>query len=158
VKGGLGLLGAVLCMIAVACAASRPQKAAAPAATGGMEAPQRPEIVKPLSPQDDEIEQLARDLEAKRVELGLPTEPGCAGATCAQTPEPLALVQPTAECRPQTETCKQSCTLSDSICENSKKICDLAGQLAGDAWAAKKCTDGNTTCTAAKAKCCKCTS
>ena len=56
-----------------------------------------------------------------------------------------------------TDTCKQSCTLSDSICANAKKICDIAKQLGADPWADQKCSDGNATCSAAHKQCCDCT-
>jgi hypothetical protein len=39
-------------------------------------------------------------------------------------------------CRPaETLSCTSSCTLSDSICDNAEKICELAQQLPGDAGA-----------------------
>jgi hypothetical protein len=62
-----------------------------------------------------------------------------------------------AACHPAaTQTCTDSCKLSDSICDDAKKICDLADQLPGDGWAAGKCASGNASCTDAHAHCCDC--
>ena len=66
-------------------------------------------------------------------------------------------VAPMATCvRNPSATCSDTCQLSDSICDNAKKICDIANQLPGDDWAAKKCSEGNETCSAAKTQCCEC--
>ncbi|MEO8846985.1 MAG: hypothetical protein ABI591_28855 [Kofleriaceae bacterium] len=53
--------------------------------------------------------------------------------------------------------CTQTCELSDSICTNSAKICELADKLSGDDWAATKCKDNKATCETAKTQCCECT-
>ena len=136
----LGAFGAVV----IACAASHKsavQPVAPPSSAGG---------VQPMpgeAPQHDEIDQLAREIETQRVQMGLPVP--------AQA---HAVEMATATChRSEADSCKQTCTLTDSICTNAKKICDLASQLANDAWAAQKCSDGNDTCNNAKARCCACT-
>jgi len=60
-------------------------------------------------------------------------------------------------CRPaQTETCKTSCTLSDSICGNADSICRIAVDLPADTWAQNKCAKANKTCEASRKKCCGC--
>jgi hypothetical protein len=59
--------------------------------------------------------------------------------------------------RNSSAVCTQTCELSDSICGNSKKICDLADKLPGDDWAATKCKDNKATCETAKTQCCECT-
>jgi hypothetical protein len=62
-----------------------------------------------------------------------------------------------ASCKPaKTERCQGSCKLSDSICTNSSKICELAQDLAGDGWAATKCARAKQTCDAAHDTCCSC--
>jgi hypothetical protein len=112
--------------------------------------------IEPGSPHA-EIAQLAQQIEDGRVRLALPA-PAATGCepSCVQpmSVEPLS----DAQChRGQSDTCSQTCTLSDSICGNAHKICELASQLPGDAWADKKCTEGKSTCEAAHAKCCACT-
>ncbi|HEX7837935.1 MAG TPA: hypothetical protein VF469_10760, partial [Kofleriaceae bacterium] len=81
------------------------------------------------------------------------------GAACASAmAEPFA-TPTTADpaCHPQASArCKDACTLSDSICNNQQRICDLAKQLAGDDWAAGKCTSARASCQAAHASCCSC--
>ncbi len=58
---------------------------------------------------------------------------------------------------PNGATCRDSCRLADSICDNAEAICRIATQeLRGDNWAAEKCEDAKQTCTAAKSKCCAC--
>lgn len=52
--------------------------------------------------------------------------------------------------------CHDACTLATSICDNAESICRLAGELAGDAWAAGKCADAAAVCRAATARCCDC--
>jgi len=62
-----------------------------------------------------------------------------------------------ASCHPAaSETCSDSCKVSDAICDDAKQICDIAGKLAGDAWAAGKCESGKQSCTDANKKCCSC--
>jgi len=60
-------------------------------------------------------------------------------------------------CKPApTDTCTDSCNLASSICDNAKKICDLANDLQGDTWAADKCSSANKSCDSARGKCCGC--
>jgi uncharacterized protein with beta-barrel porin domain len=141
-KGLVGLVAGACMALAIACAAS-----VAPMAVAPQMAPASG------SSSHDQIQELANQLDAKRVELKLPEQHGVTnGATSmGNTPEIPACA------RAQSDTCTQTCTLSDSICDNSKKICELADQLAGDAWAAQKCADGKATCTAATQRCCECT-
>lgn len=62
-----------------------------------------------------------------------------------------------ANCHPAaSDACTDSCKVSDSICDDAKQICDIAGKLAGDAWAAGKCESGKQSCTDANKKCCSC--
>jgi hypothetical protein len=105
-----------------------------------------------------QIAQLSQQLDDRRQQLGLPVpsvngcQPSC--AVSAMSVEPRG----DAQCHPgQSDACSQTCTLADSICDNAQKICELASQLPGDAWAAQKCSDGKSTCEAAHAKCCACT-
>jgi hypothetical protein len=55
------------------------------------------------------------------------------------------------------DKCTNTCTVSDSICDNAKKICDLAAKVPADAWAAGKCDDGTKSCDQAHDNCCACT-
>jgi hypothetical protein len=59
-------------------------------------------------------------------------------------------------CRPKTEACTTTCTLSDSICKNADSICGIAAGLVGDAWATDKCTHAKQACSTAHARCCGC--
>jgi hypothetical protein len=161
VRGGLGLLAGALCAIGIACAAS--QKPAAQAMPAAQEAaPSQADVAMPQTPRDQEIDRLAREIETQRVEakLPLPEPSSCTGASCARIPAEAMSAgaqAPVHACRrDDSDTCKQSCTLADSICSNAKKICEIANELAGDDWAARKCADGSATCNAAKARCCDC--
>lgn len=69
--------------------------------------------------------------------------------------KPLHLEDPT--CKPAaTDTCNQSCTLSDSVCENADKICKLAEKLPGDTYAADKCRSATDSCKRTRESCCGC--
>ncbi|MDB4959037.1 MAG: hypothetical protein JWO36_6606 [Myxococcales bacterium] len=123
---------------------------------------QRPGQVMPGLDPKSEIAQLDQVLEAERVKMGLP-EPANVGRSCPDCP--LAPAEPFSNppssqdpvCRPASnDACRDSCTLSDSICGNAQRICTLAQQLPGDAWAAEKCTSGKAVCEAAHDKCCHC--
>ena len=122
----------------------------APAEAGGA-----PSIM-PASPHD-QIEQLDAEITASRTQLKLdePTEQAIQGAPM----QPLGALPSTQDpkCHPaQNDTCKTSCTLSDSICSNANKICEIAKTMAGDNWALNKCAKANTTCESSKTKCCGC--
>lgn len=131
-----GRLAAAACVaFAVACGAA--QRPSAPAQT-----------MPAASSDHDQIQQLADEIEAKRAQLGLSAEatpmaapPDAPPATCTRSPS---------------ETCTQTCTLSDAICGNASKICDLAGKLGDDAWAKQKCREAKLTCSNATQRCCDC--
>ncbi len=108
-----------------------------------------------------QIDALDRDIAdaMARAKLAAPSVDTCSGATCAQamsTPFTAPRVGDAA-CRPASiPRCSDSCTLSTSICDNQVKICDLAGQLPGDDWAANKCSSARASCHAARDACCSC--
>ena len=55
------------------------------------------------------------------------------------------------------QTCTDSCNLSDSICKNADRICVLAKELGGaDAYANETCDRGNASCKASRERCCGC--
>ena len=153
------LLMAACCTALVACASGsqKPASSAPPGALGPPGAASSAgESPLPASPHD-QIEQLAQQIDTARVQLELPAP--TAEAIGAAPAQPMGAV-PAAQdpkCRPApTDTCKTSCELSDSICDNADKICKLAAELAGDGWAANKCATANTTCEASRTKCCGC--
>jgi hypothetical protein len=126
------------------------EKAPSEAATSGG----APSIL-PASPHD-QIEQLEADIAAKRIELKVdePTEQASQSASM----QPLGALPSTQDpkCHPaQNDTCKGSCTLSDSICSNADKICRLAVEM-NDDWARGRCAKANKTCELSKTKCCGC--
>jgi len=140
----------VAVVLAVSCAAQHATApAAAPQAQGGA-----------LADPHQEIEQLAAQIDAERAKLGLAAP---AAEAVPMTPhEPMAsqvapLSTADATCRPApSDTCRDTCELSDSICGNAKKICNLADQLAGDAWAEGKCREAKGLCDEAHGRCCGC--
>jgi hypothetical protein len=149
VKGLLGVVAGALCALAIACAAGQksagapPPTAVAPNAEMGRG-----------SPQHDQIEQYEREINDARQKMGLGPQP---------IPVPMGPTSPqpaemsTMECHPAaSETCTNSCTFADSICDNATKICDLAKQLPGDGWATNKCIAGQSSCKEAKDRCCGC--
>ena len=148
------LLAAAWCALAIAaCAARAP--AARPAVAPAAAAPPRADTqVIPADPHA-EIRQLAARIDADRGTLALPPPPVCAPSACDATP--MAEAPKASSCQPApSDACHDTCTLSDSICDDAKQICDLASQLAGDTWAAGKCASAKQTCTDAHARCCAC--
>ncbi len=109
------------------------------------------------------IAELDQEIEAELATLEL-KRPAVPPNACVQPPcgaEPLAApLRPSAAatCRPgPSERCKTSCKLSDSICENAAKICELATLLGGnDAYANGKCASGKASCDVAGESCCSC--
>jgi hypothetical protein len=159
-KGLVGVVLGTCCAIVIACSAS--PKSAAVMPQPPPTAQDMHVAARPNSPEADKIDALVADIDQARGSMQLPEQhgnralaPRTSGMSGGSAP-----VAPTANmtCEPkgQGDTCKQMCTLSDSICVNAKKICDIAGEMAGDDWAAQKCADGNATCDAAKKKCCEC--
>lgn len=72
-------------------------------------------------------------------------------------PRPMADIRRV--CTPATapsQTCGDVCRLADRICDNAESICELAGKLPGDAWAAGKCDTGKAACEKARTRCCGC--
>jgi hypothetical protein len=148
-----GLL-AVLCCIAIASCAAGAKKAAmseAPPAATHESSP-----VMAADPHA-QIEQLEAEIETSRNQLQLPEPPPQAIQSAPTQPMGAMTAAQDPKCKPAaTDTCKTSCTLSDSICGNADKICNLAKQLPGDNWAANKCAKANTTCESSRTKCCGC--
>ena len=153
-KGLAGVLAGATCALVIACASSsRGSRPAAPEAAGqaGGNAG--------AGDAHAQIVQLDAEITAERDRLGLPAPTSFPPAAGAQV-TPMAATSSVASdpaCHPGTgDACRDSCTLADSICANAAKICALASTLPDDAWARQKCTDGNATCAAAHAQCCRC--
>lgn len=152
------LVVAACCSAFAACAMGgkqmkEPAPAAAPASEATSGAATEP---MPASPHD-QITELDQQIAAASAQLALPepTPSQIAGAPTQAMGALPATQDP--KCRPApTDTCKTSCTLSDSICDNADRICKLAESLPGDNWAANKCAKANTTCEASRTKCCGC--
>lgn len=130
--------GAALSALLVACAAGQKTAAMAPAATDAGLPEGRANHA--------EIQRLADAIEAQQQGQDLAPWQGDAVPLAE-----LAVCKP-----PASDKCRDSCTLGDSICDNAKKICDLAKSMPGDAWAASKCDDGTKSCDAAHQRCCDC--
>ena len=58
--------------------------------------------------------------------------------------------------RAQTQSCTDVCSLADAICENAGRICRIADELGGDAWADGKCSSAKASCKQARQGCCRC--
>ena len=132
------LVGLLLAAVIAACAG---HKAAAPRA--GMDTKR------------DEIQDLWMQIRDWRVQKGMPADPEVPmGNVFGQVPE---IRQCKVEREPTTELCQDKCSLSDAICDNAERICDIASELGGDPWANEKCKSAKASCKEATEKCCKCT-
>jgi hypothetical protein len=147
-----------LCAIAIACGGSK--RAMAPGAAPAMTTPS---VAEP-SPAA-EIDALSREIDENLAAMGLERPATPAGA-CIQPPcaaEALSTGVPPAHaadpsCTPGGgDACRDSCQLSDAICDGSGRICRIAADLGGgDAYANEKCASGKASCGAARTKCCGC--
>lgn len=153
---GLAALSSLAAVLA-ACAAGpaksstappavAPDGAAAGAADGSLAPTPRSQII-----------ELEQQIAAARDQLGIaePSDDMLQGVPA----QPLGALPATEDpkCRPApTDTCKTSCTLSDSICNNADRICRIAQDLGADTWAQNQCAKANQTCEASRAKCCGC--
>ncbi len=123
------LLAAWLCLAIAACAASH--KAAAPPTAAPS---QRTQTM--VETPHDEIERLSNEIAAQQSSaVPVPATPMSAGSS---------------------ETCKSVCDIKGTICHNSDRICELAGEMSGDDWAAGKCTDAKQACSDATKRCTDC--
>jgi len=155
----LGLLAGALCALAIACGGAKRAMAPGaappspePAATGAMGA-------------RGELDELSRKIDADLAAMGL-ERPAVPAAACIQPPcgaealsggmRPAHAAEPS--CKPgEGDVCRDSCRLSDSICDSSGRICRIATDLGGgDAYANEKCASGKASCDAARTRCCGC--
>lgn len=149
---GLALGVAVGAIVACGGAAMKPAAPAPQAAATSVMAP---------SPHD-EIDRLSREIADEMARMGLEA-PAPAVLPAAPDHGPAAaaaIVKPSDDptCKPAArDVCQDSCKLGDSICVNAGRICELAGELPGDRYAADKCDTATTSCTAARERCCGCT-
>jgi len=149
-------LAAASCGALIACGASK-QKAPMPMAAETSPAGGSPQEMPGGDPKS-EIEKLSAEVDAKRAELGLDEPAPMAAGAPPASPMASIPLSTDATCKPaKTDRCQSSCKISDSICTNASRICELAKDLAVDgAWAAKKCARANQTCEAAHESCCSC--
>lgn len=144
------------CAFAMSCGASK-RSAEAPAASRAPTTPAEAGTAAPIM--DDprsQIERLSAQVEEERTQMGLP-EPQLASPAPAAEPMSTVPLSTDESCKPaKTERCDGSCKISDSICGNAARICELAGSMPGDGWAAGKCARAKQTCDAAHERCCSC--
>jgi hypothetical protein len=153
-RAALGVVLGALCAAAIAC--------------GGMQAKSTPTTARSPVPGTQgasdahaEIEALDREIteELALAHIPPPVLSACTGEACAE-----AMSQPFAtpttrdpDCRPaRSDRCSNACTLATSICDNQRRICELARSLTGDDWAANKCETARASCKAAHDSCCTC--
>lgn len=134
-------LGAALAAI-VACGGSTPRSQTVPGvARGGGGSRQR-------------IDELAARIDADLARMNVPPPM----LPLASDPRPTSVTpsnDPTCK-RGATASCSDSCTLADSICDNARRICEIAVELGDDAYANTKCDGGRASCEAARGRCCGC--
>ena len=152
-----GLLAGACAAAVIACAGASSRSQAPTSATAMPEAGAAP------LDRHAELDALDRAIAADLEKLGLPppAPPACAAVGCASvTPTPMGVTPAAADptCQAGTsDTCKDACTLSDAICANAGRICDLATQLGGDdARANETCERGKASCTVSRTRCCGC--
>jgi len=143
--------------IVAACAAGGKQAAMHSPAPAETTAAGSPGGEPPLPGKEDpraEIDRRFAEIEEKRKSLDIQSYAAAPGPATPMASVPLST---DASCKPaKNDKCTQSCTFSDSICDNAKRICDLAASMEGDKWAADKCSSAKQTCDTAHENCCSC--
>jgi len=160
-RGAPGLaLGAAAALV-VACAAS-PKRSAEPVApqmqpaTAGAHNAQPAPMVPPSSDPHAQIKFYSDQIDAQRVQLGMPEAVLQESSAPAEASPPHAADDPSCHAG-ASESCRSVCTMSDSICDNADKICKISDDLGDDEWAASKCASARSTCSDAHKRCCTCT-
>jgi hypothetical protein len=108
------------------------------------------------TPNRDEIMALWTQIRDWRHEAGLNVEPEPASilATRRLSVQKARVVR---SCPPvPPKACYDVCSLADAICDNAERICSIAAETPGDAWAAEKCDSAKASCREAKDRCCAC--
>jgi hypothetical protein len=142
-----GLALGLACGALVACAGGAMHASTAPASQADAGLP-----TGRGDPNRAEIERLANEIAQQRATDGFTTP-----ATPLAQPFSTLPKSTDDACHHGTgDTCTSACTIADSICDNAGKICALADKMAGDKWAADKCTDAQASCAEANTKCCGC--
>ncbi|CAN5832722.1 hypothetical protein BH11MYX3_BH11MYX3_22320 [soil metagenome] len=155
-----GLVAGLAAAALIACAAGSAQKSTSASVAGepgAIASPERMEIARLDAAIDAELAKRHQPAAAEPQCSGVGL--GCAGAADTATSMGVTpQVQRDPTCTPgPSDTCQDSCTLSDSICSNAGKICSLAKQLGdADAWANEKCAKGTQSCKRAETTCCSC--
>jgi hypothetical protein len=146
----------VMCWALVVGCGGKKSPATMPASSG---APEASPTTMPNDPRN-EIDALAKEIDDALANAGIATlTPAACEATHSCTAEPYGvpprIEDPTCKA-PTTDTCTQSCTLSDSVCSSAEKICNLARTLPGDDYANEKCQSANDSCKRTRERCCGC--
>ncbi len=108
------------------------------------------------SGEEDEITRLWNEIRDIRLSQGLSGEP-MVSETVKVVRLSVEEIQGQQEHTPPTsQLCIDICKIDDSICKNADRICRLADTLAGNEWAAEKCSSGKASCKEASQKCADC--
>lgn len=151
---GTALLGTALLYSACGGMAQKPQSASAGSLRPDRSAESDDESMAIYSNDPREaIAQLSSEISDLRESRGMPREPSAAPVREAHdTPTPSSVT--TEELSGiENPVCRRTCTIASNICRNSTKICNLATELDGDAWADEKCDSGKVSCEEAKTAC-----
>ena len=162
-KETLGALGVGVAIAAIVSCGGSSKKASMAPTTMGSDAG----AGLPIGKRDPRIVELDTKITDDFAQLGLGERPmssppnvmsGCTNPPCATpTAAEIKLRKDDPTCKPGTaQVCTDTCKLSDSICDSAVKICTIAKELGGDAWATEKCASGTSSCEAAQGKCCGC--
>lgn len=128
---GATLAAAAAVAIIAACAGQRSQ--APPATEAAAPAMQSPEEIA-----RDDIRQYWSEIRDWRMDRGWSPEAVLNGAL----PQKMCAGD-----------CGDICNVSDAICQNRDRICDIAQRLPGDSWAESKCESARRSCEEAKEAC-----
>lgn len=170
-KAVLGIVLGAGCAALIACGAGAQKPSPAQATSRGVSAEPTsagatPSAVLQTDAPRSEIDELDRRIDADLAKLRIARPPAPANSCVSPPCDPQTMstaagaanAPPEASCKPgRSDTCRDTCTLKDSICKSAGRICEIASQLGGnDSYANEKCASSSASCSAAKERCCGC--
>lgn len=163
IKETIGALGAgVAIAVVVACGGGAYKSSTKPPTSAGPDA--MPGLAGAGDPKS-QIEALDGQINTEFAKLGMERPlppPSPAADLCANPPCPKAdmlAVKPSDDpkcVKGTSQTCTDTCSIADSICDAAIKICRISSSMGNDAWAIEKCSSGEASCETARGKCCGC--
>jgi hypothetical protein len=140
------LVLAVVAMLAPACAVHRDQPTSGEASAS---------LAGPQDREKQDLQDLWMQIREWRVEMRWGTEPPRELIRQYRYQSVRQLRVCPANPQPESNTCRDICSIAAAICDNAEGICRIAAQIKGD-WAQEKCANAKASCKEGTQRCCDC--